>query len=96
MERCAALPVHSLSQDGMSGMGHSSTIPMMQAHVDSMRRMSPEQISTMMAGHERKDSQMMDGGQVRHMEMSETPELERAERFREAGYGRPEGWLMAT
>jgi len=61
---------------GMPAMGNSGMMPMMQAHTDSMMRMSPEQMSRMMAGHERMMSQMMDqmGSDMRQMKMSETPE----------------------
>jgi len=48
----------------------------MQAHTDSMMRMNPEQMSRMMATHERMMSQMMDqmGSEMREMKMSQTPE----------------------
>ncbi len=62
---------------GMSGMGgKSGMMAMMQAHTDSMIRMTPEQMSGMMASHERMMSQMMDqmGSEMREMKMSETPE----------------------
>jgi hypothetical protein len=41
-----------------------------------MMRMSPKQMSGMMASHERMMSQMMDrmGSEMRQMKMSETPE----------------------
>ena len=60
---------------GMSGMGKSGMMPMMQAHTDSMMRMDPGQMSGMMATHERMMSQMMDqmGSEMRRMKMSETP-----------------------
>ena len=61
---------------GMPGMGKSGMMPMMQAHTDSMTRMNPEQMSGMMAGHERMMSKMMDqmGSEMRQMKMSEAPE----------------------
>jgi hypothetical protein len=61
---------------GMSGMGNSGMMPMMQAHTDSMMRMKPEQMAGIMAAHERMMSQMMDqmGSEMRQMKMSETPE----------------------
>jgi hypothetical protein len=61
---------------GMSGMGNSGMMTMMQAHTDSMMRMNPEQMSGMMASHERMMSQMMDqmGSDMRQMKMAETPE----------------------
>jgi hypothetical protein len=48
---------------------------MMQAHVDSMANMSPEQMTRVMARHERMMSQMMDrmGGEMRQMRMTEDP-----------------------
>jgi hypothetical protein len=57
---------------GSDGMG---MMLMMQAHVDSMTRMSPEQMSRMMAKHEQMMSQMMDqmGGEMRQMRLAETP-----------------------
>jgi len=64
---------------GMTGMlatGNSQMMPMMQAHTDSMTRMNPEQMSGMMARHERMMSQMMDqmGSDMRQMKMPETGE----------------------
>jgi hypothetical protein len=61
---------------GMPAMGDSQVMPMMQARTDSMMRMTPEQMSGMMASHERMMSQMMDqmGSDMRQMKMSETPE----------------------
>jgi hypothetical protein len=49
---------------------------MMRAHMDSMMRMSPEQMSRMMAKHDRIMSEMMDqmGGEMRQMKMSESRE----------------------
>lgn len=51
------------------GMQMMST---MRAHIDSMTRMSPQQMQTMMAMHERLMSQMMDGmgADMRGMHMS--------------------------
>jgi hypothetical protein len=53
------------------GMGGSNMMPMMRTHIDSMMRMSPEQMSGMMAAHERMMSQMMDrmGADMRSMNM---------------------------
>lgn len=61
---------------GMSGMEGAGMMPMMQAHMDSMMRMKPEQMAQMMAGHERMMSQMMDqmGSEMRQTKMAETPE----------------------
>jgi hypothetical protein len=44
--------------------------------MDSMMRMTPDQMSGMMAKHERMMSQMMDqmGGEMRQMNMAETPD----------------------
>lgn len=59
----------SMSTDGMGMM------LMMRAHIDSMAKMTPEQMSRVMARHERMMSQMMDqmGGEMRQMQMRETP-----------------------
>jgi len=53
----------------MSGSGMR---PMMRAHMDSMMRMSPGQMSAIMATHDRMMSQMMDrmGSDMRGMHMS--------------------------
>jgi hypothetical protein len=47
-----------------------------RAHMDSMMRMSPQQMQATMAEHEKMMSQMMDqiGGEMRQMNMSATPE----------------------
>jgi hypothetical protein len=57
---------------GNDGMG---MMLMMQAHVDSMAKMTPEQMTRTMARHERMMSRMMDqmGGEMRQMRMAETP-----------------------
>lgn len=72
----SGMPMDSGEMSGMSGMGDSGMMPMMQAHTDSMMRMNPDQMSAMMATHERMMSQMMDqmGSEMRRMKMSETPE----------------------
>jgi hypothetical protein len=72
----AGMTMASGPMEGMPGMGSSGMMPMMQAHTDSMMRMSPERMSGMMASHERMMSQMMDqmGTEMRQMKMSETPE----------------------
>jgi hypothetical protein len=59
----------SMSSDGMGMM------LMMRAHIDSMAKMTPDQMSRVMARHERMMSQMMDqmGGEMRQMRMAETP-----------------------
>jgi hypothetical protein len=57
---------------GMGGMKMSA----MRAHMDSMMRMSPQQMQGMMARHEQMMSHMMDGmgSDMRGMNMSGTPE----------------------
>ena len=72
----SGMSMDSGAMRGMSGMGNAGMMPMMQAHTDSMMRMKPEQMSGMMATHERMMSQMMDqmGSEMRQMKMSETPE----------------------
>jgi hypothetical protein len=72
----SGMPMDSGEMRGMSGMGNSGMMTMMQTHTDSMMRMNPEQMSGMMASHERMMSQMMDqmGSDMRQMKMSETPE----------------------
>ena len=51
-------------------------MPQMRAHMDSMSRMSPEQMRSMMATHETMMSRMMDGmgADMRGMNMSAGPE----------------------
>jgi hypothetical protein len=62
----------------MNGMKMQSMrmMPGMRAHMDSMMRMSPQQMQAMMARHQGMMSQMMDamGGDMRGMQMSGTPE----------------------
>jgi hypothetical protein len=72
----AGMKMDSGRMEGMSGMGNPAMMPMMQAHTDSIMRMNPEQMSGMMATHERMMSQMMDqmGAEMRQMKMAETPE----------------------
>jgi hypothetical protein len=73
-----AHPGMAMDSGHMRGMGMESAgmMPRMQAHMDSMMRMSPEQMSSMMTKHERMMSQMMDqmGGEMRQMKMEENPE----------------------
>ena len=54
------------------GMGGADMMATMRSHMDSMMRMSPEQMSGMMAAHDRIMSQMMDrmGADMRSMNMS--------------------------
>jgi hypothetical protein len=61
------------------GMGNMQGMTMMSgmgAHMDSMMRMSPQQMQAMMAMHEQMMSRMMDGmgADMRGMNMSGTPE----------------------
>jgi hypothetical protein len=71
-------PTDGMSMDSVKmgrdrmGMGGSDMMPMMRAHMDSMTQMSPGQMSTMMAAHDRMMSQMMDrmGADMRNMKMS--------------------------
>jgi hypothetical protein len=62
------------SSKGMAGMRMHGMdmMPMMRAHVDSMARMSPEQIRAMISQHDAMISQMMDrmGADMRSMHMS--------------------------
>lgn len=69
----SGMPMDSGRMEGMPGMGN--LVPMMQAHTDSMLRMNPEQMSGMMASHERMMSQMMDqmGSEMRQLKMSADP-----------------------
>jgi hypothetical protein len=58
---------------GPDGMG---MMLMMKAHIDSMAKMSPEQMTRVIARHERMMSQMMDqmAVEMRHMQMPATPD----------------------
>ncbi len=60
-----------MSMGGMHMQG-MQMMPEMRAHMDSMMRMSPQQMQGMMAKHERTMSQMMDamGADMRGMSMS--------------------------
>ena len=55
----------------MPGMANAGMMPMMQAHMDSMTRMTPEEMSSAMSRHQRMMSEMMDkmGGEMRQMGM---------------------------
>jgi hypothetical protein len=59
----------NMQMNGMQGMGMMGA---MRSHMDSMGRMSPEQMKAMMAGHEDMASRMMDamGADMRGMQMS--------------------------
>ncbi len=61
---------------GMGNMQGMAMMPGMQAHMDSMMRMSPQQMQAMMAMHQSKMSGMMDGmgSDMRGMKMSGSPE----------------------
>jgi hypothetical protein len=71
-------PMGGMSMDSMQmgrngiGMAGPGMMPMMRAHMDSMMRMSPGQMSAMMAAHDRVMSQMLDrmGADMRNMKMS--------------------------
>jgi hypothetical protein len=72
-DRPAAGQMDSMPMGGEHmGTGGSSLMPMMRVHMDSMTRMSPEQMSAMMPVHDRMMSQMMDrmGADMRSMNMS--------------------------
>jgi hypothetical protein len=60
-----------LDSGGMSMQG-MQMMPHMRAHMDSMARMSPEQMQARMATHQRTMSQMLDrmGADMRGMQMS--------------------------
>jgi hypothetical protein len=75
-ESHSGMPMDSSEMRGMSGMGNTGMMLMMQAHTDSMMRMKPDQMSAMMPTHERMMSQMMDqmGREMRQMKMAERPE----------------------
>jgi hypothetical protein len=66
----AGMKMDSMPMGG-DHMGGASMMPMMRAHTDSMMGMSPEQMSGMMAAHDRMMSQMMDrmGADMRGMNM---------------------------
>jgi hypothetical protein len=68
----AGMGMDSMGMSGHTGMKGMTMMPMMRAHMDSMMRMSPTQMSGMMAAHERMMSQMMDrmGADMRGMNMS--------------------------
>ena len=63
---------------GMGGMPMQGMqmMPQMRAHMDSMSRMSPQQMQGMMAAHEAMMSGMMDamGADMRGMNMTASPE----------------------
>ena len=67
-----------MDSGGMAGMDMGGTRMMteMRAHIDSMMRMSPQQMQAMMASHEAMMSQMMDrmGSEMRGMNMPGPPE----------------------
>ena len=67
-----AKPAGQQGMSGQMGMGGSAMMPIMRAHMDSLMRMSPEQMSGMLAAHDRMMSQTMDrmGADMRGMNMS--------------------------
>ena len=69
------MAMDSSKMHGMA-MDRSRMMPMMQAHMDSMQAMTPEQMSATMPRHERMMSEMMDrmGGEMRQMQMAENSE----------------------
>jgi hypothetical protein len=81
-ERAAdtAGPMGHMDSSGMERGGMQmqgmQMLPQMRAHMDSMSRMSPEQMQAMMVTHEALMSRMMDGmgADMRGMNMSESPE----------------------
>jgi hypothetical protein len=62
----------SMQMSGNMGMAGPNMMPMTRAHMDSMMRMSPGQMSATMAAHDRMMSQMLDrmGADMRSMKMS--------------------------
>ncbi|HEV2086579.1 MAG TPA: hypothetical protein VGR09_16010 [Gemmatimonadales bacterium] len=60
----------------MGNMQGMTMMSGMRAHMDSMMRMSPQQMQAMMARHQQMMSSMMDGmgADMRNMKMSGTPE----------------------
>jgi hypothetical protein len=69
----AGMKMDSMPMGGARmGMGDSTRMPMMRAHMDSMMRMPPGQMSGMMAAHDQMMSQMMErmGADMRSMSMS--------------------------
>jgi hypothetical protein len=70
-------PAGMSGMQGTAGSGMMATMmATMPAHLDSMARMNPEQMSQMMAQHEIMMSQMMDqmGAEMRQMNMAASPE----------------------
>jgi hypothetical protein len=65
-----AMPMGGMSRQSMQMM------PGMRAHMDSMISMSPQQMQSMMAGHEAMMSRMLDrmGADMRGMKMQASPE----------------------
>ena len=61
---------------GMGNMQGMPRMPGMRAHMDSMMRLSPQQMQAMMAMHEQMMSRLMDGmgSDLRGMKMSAAPE----------------------
>ena len=72
-QQTGAMSMDSMPMGGNHmGMGGSDMMPMMRAHMDSMARMPPAQMSAVMAAHDQMMSQMMDrmGSDMRNMKMS--------------------------
>jgi hypothetical protein len=75
-DRHQGMAMDSSMMEGMAGMGRTSRMPAMQAHLDSMMRMGADQMSSMMPRHERMMSEMMDrmGAEMRQMQMTKSRE----------------------
>lgn len=67
----ARTPADSAGNMGGMAMQGMQMMPMMQAHLDSMAPMRPEQMTAMMAGHQDMASRMIDamGADMRGMNM---------------------------
>jgi len=70
----AGMGMGHMDSGGM-GMGNMNMMSGMRAHMDSMMRMSPQQMQGMMAMHEQMMSRMMDGmgADMRNMKMAADP-----------------------
>jgi len=70
----AGMGMGHMDSGGM-GMGNMNMMSGMRAHMDSMMRMSPQQMQGMMAMHEQMMSRMMDGmgADMRDMKMAANP-----------------------
>ena len=68
----AGMHMDSGGMDGHMDMESMRMVPMMRAHLDSLRDMPPARMTQMMGAHDRMMSQMMDrmGGDMRSMNMA--------------------------